>query len=118
MRRTRTPGIPDPRSPIHVRVSSSTSPLLVGLSDIARSRFLAAAFSLHSLETPKMPPIPTPRDLSPRVPPMDGPGLPSGNRESRFQYASVLCPRKPRYPDGQNSDGACLLDTCPAEING
>jgi hypothetical protein len=36
--------VPKSRSPIHVRVSSSTSPLLIGLSDIARSRFLLQRF--------------------------------------------------------------------------
>jgi hypothetical protein len=36
--------VPKSRSPIHVRVSSSMSPLLIGLSDIARSRFLLQRF--------------------------------------------------------------------------
>jgi hypothetical protein len=49
--------VPKSRSPIHVRVSSSTSPLLVGLSDIARSRFLLQ----HFLCTRK------PRNAEPRL---------------------------------------------------
>jgi hypothetical protein len=36
--------VPKSRSPIHVRVSSTTSPLLIGLSDITRSRFLLQRF--------------------------------------------------------------------------
>jgi hypothetical protein len=36
--------------------------------------------------------------------PMDGSNLPSGNRESRFQYARILCPRKPRFSNELKPD--------------
>jgi hypothetical protein len=55
-----------PRSPIHVRVSSSTSPLLVELSDIARSRFLDASI-FHSWK-PRCLQTLTRQDLPPCVP--------------------------------------------------
>jgi hypothetical protein len=101
MRRTRTPRISDPRSPMPPVLSSRQGSILrhlsstTGLNPIGKSRIAISTYAMHS--TPEIPKCrtPTPRDLSPRVLPRSTVPTASGNRRSRFQYASVSQPGNP-----------------------